>query len=65
MTGPADWPEDRWAVRRGRRLRYWDQGAGSPTIVVEGGLGTTVADWAGLMPDLARLSRTLCYDIDA
>jgi pimeloyl-ACP methyl ester carboxylesterase len=54
-------PADRWAVLDGRRIRYWLEGDG-PSIVVIGGLGTTVADWAALMPDLSRLGRVLVHD---
>ena len=59
---PPGWPQDRWADAGGRRLRFWEVGEGDPAVVVEGGLGTTVADWAALVPELARRTRTVCYD---
>jgi len=57
MTRPAD----RWADLGGRRIRYWLEGDG-PSVVVIGGLGTTVADWAGLLPSMAEHGRVLVHD---
>jgi pimeloyl-ACP methyl ester carboxylesterase len=55
-------PVDRYADLGGRRLRYWDVGEGTPTIVIEGATGGTVVDWTRVLPGLARLSRVIVYD---
>lgn len=56
------WPDDRFADAGGRRLRYWTAGQGSPTIVLECGLGTSLVDWAALVPALAERGRVVAYD---
>jgi pimeloyl-ACP methyl ester carboxylesterase len=55
------WPDDRWANVDGRRIRYWLEGSG-PSVVVLGGLGTTVADWTQLVPALSTCSSVLVHD---
>lgn len=57
-----DWPIDRYADVGGRRLRYWAAGEGTPSILLECGLGTSVVDWAALLPSLATRGRVLGYD---
>jgi pimeloyl-ACP methyl ester carboxylesterase len=56
------WPADRWADVGGRRIRYWVEGEGAPPVVVLGGLGTTVADWVALLPQLAADGQVLVHD---
>lgn len=37
-------------------------GAGSPTVVLEAGLGSTSAQWAWIQPGIASFARVLAYD---
>lgn len=46
----------------GHRLRLFCMGKGSPTIVMEAGLGNGAWTWRGLQPTLARAHRTCSYD---
>jgi len=46
----------------GRRLHYLAAGSGSPTIVLEAGLGVSSVEWALVFPRLAEFSRVVAYD---
>ena len=47
----------------GRRLHLYCTGAGSPTIVLEAGLGEfSVPAWYSVQPQLSTISRTCSYD---
>lgn len=46
----------------GRRLAYSVMGRGTPTVVLEAGLGGTIAHWRRLPSDLAPLVRVVSYD---
>jgi pimeloyl-ACP methyl ester carboxylesterase len=46
----------------GRRMNLYCTGAGSPTVVLDGGLGETSLTWARVQPRLARLTRVCSYD---
>jgi pimeloyl-ACP methyl ester carboxylesterase len=46
----------------GRRLRLFCTGTGSPTIMLEAGLGDGAWTWRGLQPILSRTYRTCSYD---
>lgn len=46
----------------GRRLYLDCRGAGSPTIVLQAGLGTGAETWAAVLGDLAATTRTCAYD---
>src|SRR6266702_6672767 len=46
----------------GRRLHYLAAGSGSPTIVLEAGLGVSSFEWALVFPRLAECSRVVAYD---
>lgn len=46
----------------GRRLVYLVQGEGSPTVVIEPGLGADAADWAEVQQGIAGFTRVLRYD---
>ena len=72
--GPAAWlarlglPGAVYAPRGERiavdgRAMYLDcRGHGSPTVVLESGMGTGVEGWAPVFDDLAALTRTCAYD---
>ena len=47
---------------RGRRLAYSVLGSGTPTVVLEAGLGGTIEHWRRLPGDLAPLTRVVSYD---
>ena len=46
----------------GQRLYYECAGRGSPTVVLEAGLGGDHRAWAAVAPELARTTRTCAYD---
>jgi pimeloyl-ACP methyl ester carboxylesterase len=46
----------------GLRLHLFEQGQGSPTIVLEAGLMSTVLSWSGLQAELAKSYRVVSYD---
>jgi pimeloyl-ACP methyl ester carboxylesterase len=46
----------------GHDMRIECQGTGSPTVVLEAGLGGAGTAWAGVLPDIARLTRVCTYD---
>jgi pimeloyl-ACP methyl ester carboxylesterase len=46
----------------GRMLAVHCSGAGSPTVVLEAGLGSTSATWAEIRPRLAKRTRVCAYD---
>ncbi|MCC6292413.1 MAG: alpha/beta hydrolase [Bryobacterales bacterium] len=55
-------PPGRFVTVDGARLHLWCTGQGSPTIVLEAGLGGTMLSWAWLQPELARSTRVCSYD---
>jgi pimeloyl-ACP methyl ester carboxylesterase len=46
----------------GRQMHIYCSGAGSPTIVIEAGLGSDWLGWQGVQPQLAQLTRICTYD---
>ena len=46
----------------GRRLYMECSGSGSPTILLEAGFGGSSQDWAEVLPELGRTTRTCAYD---
>ncbi|MEM9132237.1 MAG: alpha/beta hydrolase [Actinomycetota bacterium] len=44
------------------RLHLFCQGSGSPTVVLESGLGGFSQDWSHLQPDVATTTRVCAYD---
>ena len=46
----------------GRRMHLYCTGAGSPTIVIEGGLGDDWIGWQLVQPELARVTKVCSYD---
>ena len=52
----------KFLVVEGRRMHLYCTGAGSPTIVIEGGLGDDWIGWQLVQPELARVTRVCSYD---
>lgn len=46
----------------GHRLHLWCTGSGSPTVILESGLGGFSHDWSHLQPDIAANTRVCSYD---
>src|SRR5579859_5973787 len=46
----------------GRRLNLYCTGEGSPTIILEAGLGDDLTTWRYVQPALARRTRVCAYD---
>jgi pimeloyl-ACP methyl ester carboxylesterase len=55
-------PPGNFFVVEGRRMHVYCIGAGSPTIVIESGLGDDWIGWQAVQPGLARLTRVCSYD---
>jgi pimeloyl-ACP methyl ester carboxylesterase len=45
-----------------RRLHYQIAGEGSPTVIFEAGLMSTVLSWKDCQPEISKTTRTLSYD---
>jgi pimeloyl-ACP methyl ester carboxylesterase len=46
----------------GRRLYLDCRGAGSPTVILESGMGEDAGSWGAVLDDAARITRTCAYD---
>jgi pimeloyl-ACP methyl ester carboxylesterase len=46
----------------GRSLHLLSCGQGSPAVVFESGLMSTVLSWANIQPEIAKATRAVCYD---
>jgi pimeloyl-ACP methyl ester carboxylesterase len=46
----------------GHRLHIDCVGQGSPTVILESGLGTMSDDWANVQPEVAKTTRVCAYD---
>ncbi len=55
-------PPGRFVVVDGARLHIWCIGQGTPTVVLEPGLGQTSLSWSWLQPMLAKSTRVCSYD---
>jgi pimeloyl-ACP methyl ester carboxylesterase len=55
-------PPGQWYVVDGHRMRIDCTGSGSPTIVLDAGLGNDGLIWGGVQPVLARTTRVCSYD---
>ncbi len=55
-------PPGRFVTVDGARLHLWCIGQGSPTVVLEPGLGATSLSWSWLQPMLAQSIRVCSYD---
>lgn len=49
-------------VEGDRRLNIYCTGSGSPTVVLDAGLGDSTRAWGLVQPQLSQLSRTCAYD---
>ena len=49
-------------VGGGRKMHIDCTGTGSPTVVLDSGLGDTYASWRKVQPEIARLTRVCSYD---
>ena len=46
----------------GRTMHMYCTGSGSPTVVLDAGLGNDALIWSGFQPELARTTRVCAYD---
>jgi pimeloyl-ACP methyl ester carboxylesterase len=46
----------------GHRLHIWCTGTGSPTVILESGLGAPAVSWGFVQPEVARFTRVCSYD---
>lgn len=51
------------AVENGRSMHLYCTGSGTPTVVLEAGLGDfSISSWSSVQPQLSQISRTCSYD---
>ena len=55
-------PPGEMVVIGGHRLHIDCVGQGSPTVILESGLGTMSVDWANVQPEVAKTTRVCAYD---
>src|SRR5690242_11595915 len=69
----ANWRDARWFPQEGRSIALGAEfsgvalnlncvGQGSPTVILDSGLGVPAAGWDLVMPDVARFTRVCSYD---
>jgi pimeloyl-ACP methyl ester carboxylesterase len=46
----------------GHRLHVWCTGTGSPSVILESGLGGSISGWGFVQADVARFTRVCSYD---
>jgi pimeloyl-ACP methyl ester carboxylesterase len=46
----------------GHRLHIWCSGSGTPSVILETGLGGSSADWGFVQPPVAKFTRVCSYD---
>ena len=46
----------------GRKITFKVAGSGSPTVVLEYGLGGSSGNWDSILPEVARFTRVVSYD---
>ena len=61
-TATAQTASETVTLPDGRKLAMTCVGAGSPTIVLDSGLGMPMIAWNKVMPDLGKIGRTCAYD---
>ena len=62
LTSPRNEPPGTLYAVDGHRMRIDCQGAGSPALVLDAGLGSDGLIWSGVQPALARTTRTCSFD---
>jgi len=55
-------PPGQFVALDNRRLHLRDMGEGSPTVILESGLMSTVLTWQAIQPELAKSTRVVSYD---
>jgi pimeloyl-ACP methyl ester carboxylesterase len=55
-------PHQRVEIGNGRHLNLFCLGTGSPTVILDGGLGADMSQWRKVHADLARTTRVCAYD---
>lgn len=58
----ANPPPGRLVEVGGHKLHIWCTGAGSPSVILETGLGGSSADWGFVQPEAAAFTRVCSYD---
>src|SRR5437867_8494430 len=58
----ANPPPGRLVDVGGHRLHVWCTGAGTPSVILESGLGGSSFDWGYVQPEVARFTRVCSYD---
>jgi hypothetical protein len=46
----------------GRRLHLWCMGSGSPTVILDSGLGGTAFSWPAVEPEVAKFAQVCSWD---
>jgi pimeloyl-ACP methyl ester carboxylesterase len=55
-------PQQMVDIGHGRRLNLYCQGTGSPTVILDAGMGDSTISWALVQPALSGRTRTCSYD---
>src|SRR3546814_10710933 len=55
-------PQQLVDMDHGRRMNLYCRGAGSPTVILDAGMGDSTISWALVQPALAKRTRTCSYD---
>ena len=55
-------PQQRVDVGHGRRMNLYCLGAGSPTVILDAGMGDSTISWALVQPAIATRTRVCSYD---
>lgn len=55
-------PQGQLVDSGGYNLHIYCMGEGNPTVILETGLGTMLADWANIQPEVAGTTRVCAYD---
>src|SRR4026209_294459 len=58
----ANPPPGRLVDVGGHRLHIWCTGSGTPSVILETGLGGSSADWGFVQPEIAAFTRVCSYD---
>jgi pimeloyl-ACP methyl ester carboxylesterase len=58
----ANPPPGRLVDIGGQRLHVWCTGAGTPSVILESGLGGSSFDWGFVQPEVAKFTRVCSYD---